>query len=88
MARTATIGDRLIDCSAITMPVLSVSAAKDLIAPPDGVDAIRSLVPHADVMRLPGGHVGIVAGRTALSLWQRTVEFLTATKRVADGEVT
>jgi predicted alpha/beta-fold hydrolase len=39
-------------------------------------------------MRLPGGHVGIVAGRTALSLWQRTVEFLTATKRVADGEVT
>jgi hypothetical protein len=27
-------------------------------------------------MRLPGGHVGIVAGRTALALWQRTVEFL------------
>ncbi len=88
MARTATIGDRLIDCSTITMPVLSVSAAKDLIAPPDGVDAIRSLVPHAEVMRLPGGHVGIVAGRTALSLWQRTVEFLTATTRLPDGKVT
>ena len=78
MAGTATVAARPIDSAAITMPVLSVSAARDLIAPPDGVDAIRTLVPHAEVMRLPGGHVGIVAGRTALALWQRTVEFLTA----------
>jgi hypothetical protein len=42
------------------------------------VDAIATLVPHAEVLRLPGGHVGIVAGRTAASLWQRTVEFLAA----------
>ena len=76
MAGTASVGHRPIDCRAITMPVLSVSAAKDLIAPAEGVDAIRTLIPHADVMRLPGGHVGIVAGRTALSLWQRTVTFL------------
>ena len=79
MAGTATVAGRPIDCSAITVPVLSVSAARDLIAPPEGVDAIRTVVPHAEVMRLPGGHVGIVAGRTALALWQRTVEFLTAT---------
>ena len=26
--------------------------------------------------RLPGGHVGIVAGRAAAALWKRTVEFL------------
>jgi polyhydroxyalkanoate synthase len=78
VAGTATVGEKTVDCDAIDMPVLSVSAAKDLIAPPDGVDAIRSLVPHAEVMRLPGGHVGIVAGRTALALWQRTVDFLTA----------
>jgi polyhydroxyalkanoate synthase len=78
MAGTATVGTRQIDTRKITMPVLSVSAAKDLIAPPEGVDAISSLVPHADVMRLPGGHVGIVAGRTAAALWQRTAEFLKA----------
>jgi len=76
MAGTAVVGSRVIDCRQITMPVLSVSAAKDLIAPAEGVDAVRGLIPHADVMRLPGGHVGIVAGRTALSLWQRTVAFL------------
>jgi polyhydroxyalkanoate synthase len=79
LAGTATVGDQRIDARAITMPVLSVSAARDLIAPADGVDAIRSVVPHAEVMRLPGGHVGIVAGRTARDLWQRTVEFLSAT---------
>ena len=78
MAGTATVAARPINAAAITMPVLSVSAARDLIAPAEGVDAIRALIPHADVMRLPGGHVGIVAGRTAQALWQRTVEFLTS----------
>jgi polyhydroxyalkanoate synthase subunit PhaC len=78
MAGTASVGARRIETNAITIPVLSVSAAKDLIAPAEGVDAIRSLISHADVMRLPGGHVGIVAGRSAAALWQRTVEFLTA----------
>ena len=81
MAGTATVGTRPIDCAAVTMPVLSVSAAKDLIAPADGVDAIRSRGPHEGVKRRPGGQVGIVAGRTALALWQRTVEFLTGDSR-------
>ena len=76
MAGTATVGDRVIDFAAVSMPVLAVSAEKDTIAPPEGVDAIRRIVPHAEVLRLPGGHVGIVAGRSAATLWKRTVEFL------------
>jgi polyhydroxyalkanoate synthase subunit PhaC len=76
MKGTAVVADRLVDCASVAMPVLSVSAEKDTIAPPAGVDAVRSLVPHAEVLRLPGGHVGIVAGRAAAKLWQRTVEFL------------
>ena len=79
MGGTATVGDRVVDFAAVTMPVLSVSAEKDLIAPPEGVDAIRKIVPHAQVVRLPGGHVGIVAGRSAAALWQRTVDFLATT---------
>jgi len=78
MAGTAKVGDRLIDCKRVTMPVMSVSAEKDTISPPEGVDAIQRIVPHANVLRLPGGHVGIVAGRTAPGLWKRTVEFLAA----------
>jgi polyhydroxyalkanoate synthase len=76
MKGTAAIGDRTIDLKSVQMPVLSVSAEKDTIAPPAGVDAIRAIVPHAEVLRLPGGHVGIVAGRAAAALWKRTVEFL------------
>jgi poly(3-hydroxyalkanoate) synthetase len=53
-----------------------VSAEKDTIAPAAGVDAIKRIVPHAEILRLPGGHVGIVAGRSAAVLWKRTVEFL------------
>ena len=73
---TATVGAAPVDPSAVAMPVLSVSAEKDTIAPAAGVDAIRGIVPHAEILRLPGGHVGIVAGRTAPALWQRTVDFL------------
>ena len=76
MKGCATVGDRTVDLSAVRMPVLSVSAEKDTIAPPAGVEAIAKVVPHAEVVRLPGGHVGIVAGRAAASLWKRTVEFL------------
>jgi poly(3-hydroxyalkanoate) synthetase len=76
MKGIVTVGDRPVDLKAVRMPVLSVSAEKDTIAPPAGVDAVRSLVPHAEILRLPGGHVGIVAGRSAAGLWKRTVEFL------------
>jgi polyhydroxyalkanoate synthase len=81
MKGTVTVGDRLLDFSAVAMPVLSVSAEKDTIAPAEGVDAIRSVVPHVEILRLPGGHVGIVAGRAAAALWKRTVEFLSEDQR-------
>jgi polyhydroxyalkanoate synthase len=80
MKGTATVGERPVDFKAIDMPVLSVSAEKDTIAPAAGVDAVQSVVPHAEILRLPGGHVGIVAGRAAAALWQRTVEFLGSTE--------
>jgi polyhydroxyalkanoate synthase len=85
MAGTATVGDQRIDCARVTMPVMSVSAEKDTISPPEGVDAIRRIVPQAEVIRLPGGHVGIVAGRTASSLWKRTTEFLAAGGQTGGG---
>jgi polyhydroxyalkanoate synthase len=75
---TVTVGDAAVDCANVAMPVLSVSAEKDTIAPAEGVDAVRGIVPHAEILRLPGGHVGIVAGRSAATLWKRTVEFLGA----------
>lgn len=76
MRGSATVGHRQVALADVTMPVLSVSAAKDTIAPPESVDAIKSVVPQTEVIQLPGGHVGIVAGRGAPALWQRIVGFL------------
>jgi polyhydroxyalkanoate synthase subunit PhaC len=77
---TAEVNGEKVDLGRLTMPVLSVSAEKDSIAPPDGVDVIAELVPHAQVLRLPGGHVGIVAGRSAVKLWDITADFLSSGK--------
>src|SRR5262245_65073711 len=52
MKGTATLGGRALDFSVLRMPVMSVSAEKDTISPPAGVDAIARIVPHAEVVRL------------------------------------
>jgi polyhydroxyalkanoate synthase len=70
------VGWKPVSLANVSMPVLAVSAEKDTIAPADAVDAISLVVPQAEVLRLPGGHVGIVAGRSAVTLWKRTAEFL------------
>jgi polyhydroxyalkanoate synthase len=80
------VGLTPVNLANITMPVLSVSADKDTIAPADAVDAISLIVPQAEVLRLPGGHVGIVAGRSAATLWQRTVDFLGTDAGVAHAQ--
>ncbi len=76
MKGEAAVGNRPVDIGNVSMPVLSVSAARDTISPPEGVDAVGSIVPQAEIVRLRGGHVGIVAGRAAAGLWPRVVEFL------------
>lgn len=76
MSGKTRVGDKEVNLSCVRMPVLSVSAARDTIAPAEAVDAISLVVPQAEVLRLPGGHVGIVAGRAAAELWERTVKFL------------
>lgn len=75
MTGRTTIGDKTVDISAVTMPVISISAARDHISPADGCDAIARIVPHAEVVRVPGGHVGAVAGSRAPDLWGRIADF-------------
>lgn len=76
MSGRTMVGQREADLSKVSMPVMSVSAERDTIAPAEAVDAIGRILPHAEIVRLPGGHVGIVAGRAAQGLWQRTLDFL------------
>jgi polyhydroxyalkanoate synthase len=86
MRGTAKVGDKVLDLRRVAMPVLAVSAEKDVIAPPAGVVAIRVVLPHAELLQLSGGHVGIVAGRSAMTLWHKTVTFLAATPGATAGK--
>jgi polyhydroxyalkanoate synthase len=58
---------------------LNVAAAADQIAPRPTTRVITSLVSSRDTEEivLAGGHVGVVAGRSARSdLWPRVVDWL------------
>ncbi len=61
--------------------MLTITAAKDWICPPESAAVLNDLVASVDkcVLELPGGHVGIVAGRRAADhLWPRLAEWLIA----------
>lgn len=57
----------VVKLSAITCPVLAVSASRDTICPPAATNALLSHVSSTDVaeLQVPGGHVGGVIGRNA-----------------------
>lgn len=74
------IGGRVVHLENIRCSLLNVAAARDEIAPPSTTRAIAGLTSSLDVgeIVLPGGHVGVVAGRTArTTLWPRVTAWLT-----------
>ena len=76
MYGTVLVGGTPVDLGRVTMPVYSVSAEQDGTVPCASADAVTRVVPHAEVKRLPGGHVGIVAGKAALALWPAVATWL------------
>lgn len=65
--------------SAITCPVLAVSASRDTICPPAAANALLAHVSSTDVaeLQVPGGHVGSVIGRNASrALYPSIIEWL------------
>ena len=75
------IGDHDIDLADVRVPVLSIAGESDVLAPADAVHHVGSLLPNAPQVRLetaPGGHLGVLAGRSArTSTWVWLDDFLT-----------
>ena len=75
-----TLADHEIDLANIRVPVLSVAGTSDVLAPVDAVQHVGTLLPNSPDMRIetaPGGHLGVLTGRSAVrSTWIFLDEFL------------
>lgn len=74
--------DREIDLADVTVPVLSVAGKADVLAPQPAVHHVAGLLESSPEVRLetaPGGHLGVLTGRSArFSTWKYLDEFLAA----------
>jgi polyhydroxyalkanoate synthase len=77
--RELRLGGRLVDLGAIRCPVFAAAGAEDYIAP---APCVRALLDHAGsedktYLELPGGHISLIAGRSASRYcWPRVSEWL------------
>jgi len=75
------MGGRPVKLSNITCPVLAVGAHEDNIAPPDCVKPLIDAVSSQDkeYVELPGGHISLIAGRSASThCWPKVPSWLAA----------
>jgi polyhydroxyalkanoate synthase subunit PhaC len=74
-------GDRTIDLADVKLPVLTVAGQTDVLAPADAVHHVAGLLPNSPDVRVetaPGGHLGVLTGRSAhRKTWRYLDEFLT-----------
>jgi len=79
---TLSLTDRTIDLAEVRVPVLSVAGKTDVLAPRPAVHAVGGLLPNAPQVRLetaPGGHLGVLTGRSAKrTTWAHLDSFLAA----------
>lgn len=76
---TMQFGDKTADLSRIHCPVLAFAGTTDKIVPPDAAREILAVIGSADktFCEVPGGHMGVMAGRTAPELvWARSAAWL------------
>lgn len=75
------LGDKTVDISKITCPVLNLIADKDNLVPPSSSEAICEHIGSSDTetIRCKTGHIGLsVSGRAYKEIWPQTVKWLQA----------
>jgi polyhydroxyalkanoate synthase subunit PhaC len=76
------LGDHEIDLANVHVPVLSIAGSTDTLAPKAAVHHVADLLTGAPAVRLetcPGGHLGVLTGRSALrTTWRLLDEFFAA----------
>lgn len=75
------MGGRRVDLHTIACPVLAIGAKEDNIAPPGCVKPLLEVVASSDreYVELPGGHISLIAGRSAsVHCWPKVSAWLAA----------
>ena len=78
------IGGEEVDLRRISAPALAIAAESDEISPPASIAPFVDVISSVDrtLLVLPGGHIGLVAGRAARNvLWPQLREWLGTRKR-------
>jgi polyhydroxyalkanoate synthase len=83
------VGGRRIELKKIKQPVLSIAGAGDGIAPLKSVHHVAELLPNAKTVHLakaPGGHLGVLTGRSArTTTWDAVDTFFEAPRDAVDS---
>jgi len=73
------IGGEAVDPAAIDLPTLVAAPAADRIVPPESARPLADLIPGAELMTPPSGHIGMVVGSKAEEgLWRPLTNWLLA----------
>jgi polyhydroxyalkanoate synthase len=82
------LGSRRVDLSAITCPLLLMTAAKDHLVAPRATEGLRPHVSSRDVQSLSidAGHVGlVVSGRAQKAIWPQATRWLAERSTLVSG---
>lgn len=78
------VGGTVIDPASLRLPTLVVMPQRDRIVPPESCADLAARLRRPKLLRLPGGHVGIVAGPRARDLlWSPLLRWLRRVERAA-----
>ncbi|WP_226435419.1 MULTISPECIES: alpha/beta hydrolase [Rhodococcus] len=74
------LGDRAIDLSSVTVPVLSIGGSEDVLAPIPSVEPVGQVLtgsPEVRFVAVPGSHLGLLTGPAARTTsWVELAAFL------------
>jgi len=80
------LGERVLDLRDVTAPVLAIAGDSDVLAPRAAVHHVGGLLENAAEVRLetgPGGHLGVLTGRSARATTWRWIDAFFAAHGVA-----
>ncbi|MEQ8335050.1 alpha/beta fold hydrolase [Nisaea sp.] len=76
------IAGRVVDPADITLPTFITIPSRDRIVPPPSAEALAAALPHAETLRVPLGHVGMMVSSNAeKAVWEPLAAWMEETIR-------